>query len=272
MISEQLVDLSRLQFAATAMYHFLFVPLTLGMVWLLVIMESVYVMTGNVVWKDMTRFWGKLFGINFALGVTTGITLEFQFGTNWAYYSHYVGDIFGAPLAIEGLMAFFLESTFIGLFFFGWDRLSKTQHLMVTTLMAVGTNLVGAVDPDRQRLDAEPGRRRVQLPDHAHGDDRLLGRGVQPRRAGQVRAHGVGRLRDRRDVRAVDFELVPAEGPRRRVRQAQLPRGRRPSAWPASAQRDRARRRVRLHRRRGAADQDGRARSHVGDRARTRPA
>jgi len=141
LISNELVDLSRLQFAATALYHFLFVPLTIGMVWLLVIMESVYVMTGNVVWKDMTRFWGKLFGINFALGVTTGITLEFQFGTNWAYYSHYVGDIFGAPLAIEGLMAFFLESTMIGLFFFGWDRLSKPQHLLVTVLMAVGTNL-----------------------------------------------------------------------------------------------------------------------------------
>jgi cytochrome bd ubiquinol oxidase subunit I len=140
-ISENLVDLSRLQFAATAMYHFLFVPLTLGMVWLLVIMESVYVMTGATVWKDMTRFWGKLFGINFALGVTTGITLEFQFGTNWAYYSHYVGDVFGAPLAIEGLMAFFLESTFIGLFFFGWDRLSRTRHLFVTLLMAIGTNL-----------------------------------------------------------------------------------------------------------------------------------
>ncbi|MYN45377.1 cytochrome bd-I ubiquinol oxidase subunit CydA [Pseudoduganella sp. FT93W] len=141
MISDQLVDLSRLQFAATAMYHFLFVPLTVGMVWLLVIMESVYVMTGKVIWKDMTRFWGKLFGINFALGVTTGITLEFQFGTNWAYYSHYVGDIFGAPLAIEGLMAFFLESTMIGLFFFGWDRLRKEHHLLVTLLMAVGTNL-----------------------------------------------------------------------------------------------------------------------------------
>ncbi|NLF53315.1 MAG: cytochrome bd-I ubiquinol oxidase subunit CydA [Thauera phenolivorans] len=141
MLSEQLVDLSRLQFAATAMYHFLFVPLTIGMVWMLVIMESAYVMTGKLVYKDMTRFWGKLFGINFALGVTTGITLEFQFGTNWAYYSHYVGDIFGAPLAIEGLMAFFLESTFIGLFFFGWDRLSKQQHLLVTILMAVGTNL-----------------------------------------------------------------------------------------------------------------------------------
>ena len=138
---DSVVDLSRLQFAATAMYHFLFVPLTLGMVWMLVIMESVHVMTGQVVYRDMTRFWGKLFGINFALGVTTGITLEFQFGTNWAYYSHYVGDIFGAPLAIEGLMAFFLESTFIGLFFFGWDRLSRKQHLLVTILMAVGTNL-----------------------------------------------------------------------------------------------------------------------------------
>lgn len=141
MITEHLVDISRLQFAVTALYHFLFVPLTLGMVWMLVIMESMYVMTGKQIWKDMTRFWGKLFGINFALGVTTGITMEFQFGTNWAYYSHYVGDIFGAPLAIEGLMAFFLESTMVGLFFFGWDRLSRVQHLLVTIFMALGTNL-----------------------------------------------------------------------------------------------------------------------------------
>ena len=141
MPNDQLVDISRLQFAATAMYHFLFVPLTLGMTWILAIMESVYVMTGKPVYRDMTKFWGKLFGINFALGVTTGITMEFEFGTNWAYYSHYVGDIFGAPLAIEGLMAFFLESTFIGLFFFGWDRLSRAKHLMVTLLMALGTNL-----------------------------------------------------------------------------------------------------------------------------------
>jgi len=138
---EHLVDLSRLQFAVTALYHFLFVPLTLGMTWILVIMESVFVMTRKTIYQDMTRFWGKLFGINFALGVTTGITMEFQFGTNWAYYSHYVGDIFGAPLALEGLMAFFLESTFIGLFFFGWDRLSRKQHLLVTLLMAIGTNL-----------------------------------------------------------------------------------------------------------------------------------
>lgn len=140
-ITEHLVDMSRLQFAITALYHFLFVPLTLGMVWMLVIMESVYVMTGKTIWKDMTQYWGKLFGINFALGVTTGITMEFQFGTNWAYYSHYVGDVFGAPLAIEGLMAFFLESTMAGLFFFGWDKLSRTQHLLVTILMALGTNL-----------------------------------------------------------------------------------------------------------------------------------
>lgn len=135
------VDLSRLQFALTAMYHFIFVPLTLGMSFILAIMESVYVMTGKEIYKDMVKFWGKLFGINFALGVTTGLTMEFQFGTNWSYYSHYVGDVFGAPLAIEGLMAFFLESTFVGLFFFGWDRLSKVQHLAVTWLVAIGSNL-----------------------------------------------------------------------------------------------------------------------------------
>ncbi|MFA6164409.1 MAG: cytochrome ubiquinol oxidase subunit I [Methylobacter sp.] len=141
MISEAVVDLSRWQFAATSMYHFLFVPLTLGLSFLLAIMESTYVMTGKEIYKDMTQFWGKLFGINFALGVTTGLTMEFQFGMNWSYFSHYVGDIFGAPLAIEGLMAFFLESTFVGLFFFGWDKLGKGQHLLVTWLVALGTNL-----------------------------------------------------------------------------------------------------------------------------------
>ena len=141
MLSSEVVDLSRLQFAVTALYHFLFVPLTLGLSWLLVIMEAVYVMTGKQIYKDMTQFWGKLFGINFAMGVVTGLTLEFQFGTNWSYYSHYVGDIFGVPLAVEGLMAFFLESTFVGLFFFGWNRLSRVQHLIVTFLVALGSNL-----------------------------------------------------------------------------------------------------------------------------------
>ncbi len=135
------VQLSRLQFGLTAMYHFLFVPLTLGLAVLLGVMESVYVMTGRDIWRQMTKFWGVLFGINFAMGVATGLTMEFQFGMNWAYYSHYVGDVFGAPLAIEGLMAFFLEATFIGLFFFGWDKLSKTAHLAVTWLVALGSNL-----------------------------------------------------------------------------------------------------------------------------------
>jgi len=141
MIDLDVVQLSRLQFGLTAMYHFLFVPLTLGLALLLGVMESVYVMTGREIWRQMTKFWGVLFGINFAMGVATGITMEFQFGTNWAYYSHYVGDVFGAPLAIEGLMAFFLEATFIGLFFFGWDKLSKVAHLCVTWMVALGSNL-----------------------------------------------------------------------------------------------------------------------------------
>lgn len=126
------IDLSRWQFALTALYHFLFVPLTLGLIFLLAVMETIYVVTGKTIYRDMTRFWGKLFGINFALGVATGLTMEFQFGTNWSFYSNYVGDIFGAPLAMEALMAFFLESTFVGLFFFGWQRLNKYQHLLVT--------------------------------------------------------------------------------------------------------------------------------------------
>lgn len=111
------------------------------MAFLLAIMETVYVLSGKQIYKDMTKFWGKLFAINFALGVATGLTMEFQFGTNWSYFSHYVGDIFGAPLAIEGLMAFFLESTLVGLFFFGWDRLSKVQHMAVTWFVALGSNL-----------------------------------------------------------------------------------------------------------------------------------
>jgi len=135
-----LVELSRLQFALTAMYHFLFVPLTLGLSILVAIMETVYVMTNRPIWRQMTKFWGTLFGINFVLGVATGITMEFQFGMNWSYYSHYVGDIFGAPLAIEGLMAFFLEATFVGLFFFGWDKLSKVAHCIVAWLVAIGSN------------------------------------------------------------------------------------------------------------------------------------
>ena len=141
MFSDQLVELSRMQFALTALYHFLFVPLTLGLSILLAIMESVYVMTGRKIWREMVQYWGILFGINFALGVATGLTMEFQFGTNWAYYAHYVGDIFGIPLAIEGLMAFFLEATLVGLFFFSWGRVSKVTHLAITWGLGIGTNL-----------------------------------------------------------------------------------------------------------------------------------
>ncbi|MDM0110675.1 cytochrome ubiquinol oxidase subunit I [Variovorax sp. J22R133] len=135
-----IVALARLQFALTALYHFLFVPLTLGLSILVAIMETVYVMTGRIIWRDMTKFWGLLFGINFAMGVATGVVMEFQFGMNWSYYSHYVGDVFGAPLAIEGLMAFFLEATFVGLFFFGWDRMSKVGHLVTAWAVAIGSN------------------------------------------------------------------------------------------------------------------------------------
>jgi cytochrome d ubiquinol oxidase subunit I len=141
MIDADVVTLSRLQFALTALYHFLFVPLTLGLVWMLAIMEAVYVMTGREVWKRMVQFWGVLFGINFAMGVATGITMEFQFGMNWAYYAHYVGDVFGTPLAIEGLMAFFLEGTLVGLFFLGWDKLTRVKHLLVTWFLALATSL-----------------------------------------------------------------------------------------------------------------------------------
>ena len=212
MIDNAAVELSRLQFGLTAMYHFLFVPLTLGLSVLLGIMESVYVMTGRTIWRDMTKYWGMLFGINFAMGVATGITMEFQFGTNWAYYSHYVGDIFGVPLAIEGLMAFFLEASFIGLFFFGWNRMSKVGHLDRDLARRARLEFVRLVDPGRQWLDAESGRRDVQSPLDAHGGQ-LLRRGpVQSGGAGEVRAHRERRLCHRRDLRHGGQRLVPTQG------------------------------------------------------------
>ena len=137
------LTLSRLQFAVTCMFHFIFVPLTLGISIMIAWMETRYVLTGDELWLRMTKFWGKLFLINFALGVVTGITMEFQFGMNWAEYSRYVGDIFGAPLAIEATMAFFLESVFIGLWIFGWNKVSKKAHLISIWLVAIATNLSG---------------------------------------------------------------------------------------------------------------------------------
>ncbi len=136
-----LVNWSRAQFALTAMYHWLFVPLTLGTSFIIAMMETIYVKTGNPEWKKITKFWMTLFGVNFAIGVATGIILEFEFGTNWSNYSWFVGDIFGAPLAIEGIMAFFMESTFIAVMFFGWNKVGKKFHLVSSWLVAIGANL-----------------------------------------------------------------------------------------------------------------------------------
>ena len=136
-----MVNWARAQFALTAMYHWLFVPLTLGITWIIAFFHTIYVKTGNEEWKRLTKFWMKLFGINFAIGVATGIILEFEFGTNWSNYSWMVGDIFGAPLAIEGIFAFFLEATFFAVMFFGWNRVSKGFHLFSTWMVAVGSNM-----------------------------------------------------------------------------------------------------------------------------------
>ena len=140
-ISAGTVDWSRAQFALTAIYHWLFVPLTLGLALIMGIMETCYYRTGKTFWKDASRFWQKLFGINFAMGVATGIILEFEFGTNWSNYSWLVGDIFGAPLAIEGIVAFFLEATFVGVMFFGWEKVSRGFHLASTWLTGIGATI-----------------------------------------------------------------------------------------------------------------------------------
>lgn len=140
-MEDYLVDWSRAQFALTAIYHWLFIPLTLGLGFIIAIMETIYVKTGDIFWKKTTKFWMTLFAINFAIGVATGIIMEFEFGTNWANYSWFVGDIFGAPLAVEGILAFFMESTFFAVMFFGWDKVSKGFHLLSTWLVAIGSNL-----------------------------------------------------------------------------------------------------------------------------------
>ena len=145
MISEltttTLVEWSRWQFAMTAIYHYMFVPLTLGLSFLLAIMETMWVRTGKAEWLNATKFWMKLFAINFAIGIATGLILEFQFGSNWSNYSWFVGDIFGAPLAIEGLFAFFLEATFFAVLFFGWNRVSRRFHQVSTWMVFIGSNI-----------------------------------------------------------------------------------------------------------------------------------
>jgi cytochrome d ubiquinol oxidase subunit I len=141
MFLSSVVEWSRLQFALTAIFHWLFVPLTLGLSFMIAFMETIYVRTGNEVWKKIVKFWMTIFGINFAIGAATGLILEFEFGTNWSNYSWFVGDIFGAPLAIEGILAFFMESTFIAIMFFGWNRVGRKTHLTASWLTAFGANL-----------------------------------------------------------------------------------------------------------------------------------
>ncbi len=141
MFLSSLADVSRLQFALTAMFHWIFVPLTLGLGFIIAFMETKYVRSGDEFWKKTAKFWMNVFAVNFAIGVATGIILEFEFGTNWSNYSWFVGDIFGAPLAIEGIFAFFMESTFFAIMFFGWNKVGKKAHLTATWLTAIGTNL-----------------------------------------------------------------------------------------------------------------------------------
>ncbi|WP_315313501.1 cytochrome ubiquinol oxidase subunit I, partial [Prevotella pallens] len=140
-IDPDVVNWSRAQFALTAIYHWLFVPLTLGLALIMGIMETYYYRTGEMFWKKTAQFWQRLFGINFAMGVATGIILEFEFGTNWSNYSWFVGDIFGAPLAIEGMLAFFMESTFVAVMFFGWKKVSPGFHLASTWLTGIGATI-----------------------------------------------------------------------------------------------------------------------------------
>ena len=155
------VDIARWQFGITTVYHFLFVPITIGLSAIVAGYETAWVRTGNEQWLRLTKFFGKLFLINFAIGVVTGIVQEFQFGMNWSDYSRFVGDVFGAPLAIEGLLAFFLESTFLGLWIFGWDRLPRAGARRLHLAGAHRHAALGVLHPRGQLLDAAPGRLRA---------------------------------------------------------------------------------------------------------------
>ena len=183
------LDLSRWQFAITTVYHFIFVPLTIGLALLVACLQTTWLIKRDPVWLRLTKFLGKLFLINFAVGVVTGIVQEFQFGMNWSAYSRFVGDVFGAPLAMEALMAFFLESTFLGLWIFGWDRLSPRLHLATIWMVAIGTSLSAYFilaanawmqHPVGYRMN--PVTHRAQLTSIVGAADQLSGAGVLPAR------------------------------------------------------------------------------------------
>ena len=190
------VDLARLQFALTSIYHFLFVPVTIGLSFLVAVMQTLWHRSGDDEWRRLTRFFGNLLLINVAVGVVTGLVQEFEFGMNWSAYSRYVGDVFGGPLAMEGLAAFFLESTFLGLWLFGWDRLSRRMHLFCIWMVALGSIALGGVHHGRQLVDAAPGRLRARRDERRAAAARRHRRGVHepglplgllPRPAGRAR-------------------------------------------------------------------------------------
>ena len=191
-------DLARWQFAITTVYHFLFVPITIGMSLIVAVFHTAWVRTHNPQWMRLAKFFGKLFLINFALGLVTGIVQEFQFGMNWSDYSRFVGDIFGAPLAIEALLAFFLESTFLGLWIFGWGRLPEKLHADDDVARAHRHGAVGVLHPRRELLHAAPGRLHVQRRERARRADRLLRRADQQGPARHLPARHLRRLHGRR--------------------------------------------------------------------------
>ncbi len=215
------LTLARWQFGVTTVYHFFFVPLTLGLVWVVAALQTAWYVTGQEVWKRLTKFWGKLFLINFAMGVATGIVQEFQFGMNWSEYSRFVGDVFGAPLAIEALLAFFLESTFLGLWIFGWDKLPKKAHLASIWLVAIGSNISALWILIANSFMQQPmgyalrnGRAEMDELRRAHHEPPRL-RAVPPRDRG---GHGHRRL-----LRARHQRLAPA--PRQGRRDDRTPSG-----------------------------------------------
>ena len=243
-------DIARWQFAITTVYHFLFVPITIGLSAIIASYETAWLRTGNEQWLRLTKFFGKLFLINFAIGVVTGIVQEFQFGMNWSDYSRFVGDVFGAPLAIEGLLAFFLESTFLGLWIFGWERLVRQGARRLHLAGAHRHPVLRLLHPRGQLLDAAPRRLRVQPRHRSRRDERLRGGALQqgaarhlpPRRP--VGVHDRCRLRRRHRVLAHDSPAPPRR-PTCLSTGGRFGRGRPCCSPPAWASRSRAMRRAR---------------------------
>ena len=184
--------LSRIQFGLTISFHYIFPPLSIGLGVILVLMEALYLKTRNPLFQQMTRFWTRIFGLTFALGVATGVVMEFQFGTNWSNYSRFVGDVFGSALAAEGIFAFFLESGFLAILLFGWDKVSPRMHMFSTVMVALGAHFQRHLDRGGRLLDADARRlpRRAGRPAVAGGDRGLLGHGVQPVRHDPAGPHG----------------------------------------------------------------------------------